>query len=227
MSYGFSDSRFRIYAKSCLYSDHFDIKTPLWRKLQARSCFWAKSCFCCSRTAANFPRTFETRFGKFMVESTLGIMESCFCFWFSKHTMWDTPFFYCIETVVSQPNKEYISWPDSANLACAMFHFTFTSEHQLIPLYKTETCSWWDSCLTFQRNPPSLTPPCIWQGAIGTNFEWSLLFVSSPGVFKRNITYVTLFQIELLWTAFGAKPQQRCASMSCWRQIKVATHGFF
>ena len=105
MSYGFSDRRFGIYAKSYVYSDIFDIKTPFWWKLQTQSCFWAKSCVCCSRTAANFPRTFETRFEKFRVESTLGKMESCFV-WFSKYIMWDTPFRHFFHDPLTQP-----SWP--------------------------------------------------------------------------------------------------------------------
>ena len=88
MSNGFSGRRFGIYGKSDVYSDLFDIKTPFRWKLQTQSCFWVKSGFCCSRTAANFPRTFEARFGKFRVESTLGKMESCFFF----YPMWDTPF---------------------------------------------------------------------------------------------------------------------------------------
>ena len=75
MSYAFSDCRFGIYAKSCIYSDNFGIKIRFWWKLHTQSCVWSKSCFCCSRTADSVSRTFDSRLGKFKVESTLGEME--------------------------------------------------------------------------------------------------------------------------------------------------------
>ena len=74
----FSDCRFGIYAKSCIYSNMFGIKIRFWWKVYNQSCFWSKSCFCCSRTADSVSRTFDTRFGKFRVENTLGEMEFVF-----------------------------------------------------------------------------------------------------------------------------------------------------
>ena len=73
--------------KGCIYSDIFGIKIRFWWKLHTKSCFWSKSCFCCSRTADCVSRTFDTRFGKFRVESTWGEMEFGFFY-----PMWDTPF---------------------------------------------------------------------------------------------------------------------------------------
>ena len=78
MSYAFSDYRFGIYARCCIYSDNFGIKLHFWWKLHIQSCFWSKSCFCCSWTADSVSRSFDTRFGKFMVERTLGEMEFVF-----------------------------------------------------------------------------------------------------------------------------------------------------
>ena len=72
VSYAFSDARFGIYAKSCVYSKVFGIIALFWRKVSTRSCFWAKSCFCCSRTAKTVPVTFDPGSENFRVESTYG-----------------------------------------------------------------------------------------------------------------------------------------------------------
>ena len=52
-SYGVFDCRFGICVKSYVYRDVFVIIIDLYGELGAKSCFWQKSCLCCSRTVCN------------------------------------------------------------------------------------------------------------------------------------------------------------------------------
>ena len=77
-SYGVFDSRFGIYIKSYVYRDVFAIIIDFYGELGTKSCFWAKSCFCCSRTACNGSEKIKPAVGLEMFESTSHYLESCF-----------------------------------------------------------------------------------------------------------------------------------------------------
>ena len=69
-AYAFSESRFGIYAKSCVYSDFFGMNDDFLWNLGPESCFWLKSCFCVSRTAKTVPDRTDPGVGFALVEST-------------------------------------------------------------------------------------------------------------------------------------------------------------
>ena len=75
--------RIGIYAKSYVYSNILVTKTHFLCELTTQICFWSRSRFCCSRTADQVLRTFDTTFGIFRVESITR--------WVFFYTMWDAP----------------------------------------------------------------------------------------------------------------------------------------
>ena len=75
-SYGVFDSRFRIYVKSYVYRDVFGNIIDFYADLGTKSCFWSKSCFCCSRTACNGSEKTKPAVGLEMFESTPQYLES-------------------------------------------------------------------------------------------------------------------------------------------------------
>ena len=56
--------------KSYVRRGVFGIIINFYGKLGSNSCFWQKSCFCCSRTAASVAHQTDSGFGFAMVEST-------------------------------------------------------------------------------------------------------------------------------------------------------------
>ena len=54
--------------------------THFYEELGTKSCFWPKSCFCCSRTACNGLEKTKPAVGLEMFESTPHYLESCFFF---------------------------------------------------------------------------------------------------------------------------------------------------
>ena len=81
MSYAVFDHIFGIYAQSYVYMEVFGINMGFYGDLEIKSCFWSKSCFCSSRTAASFPDQTDPGFWFAAVESTPDWLESCFLFW--------------------------------------------------------------------------------------------------------------------------------------------------
>ena len=95
-------SRFRAHMKflmADLESTHkvtsigmfFGKITHFYEELGTKSCFWSKSCFCCSRAACNCSEKTKPAVGLEMFESTPPLLGILF-FWNLKYTMWATPF---------------------------------------------------------------------------------------------------------------------------------------
>ena len=92
ITYAFSESRFGIYAKSCIYTEIFGVMMCFWCEICSKAWFWSKSCFCCSRTVESVPDQTDPGFGFAMVESTPHYLESCFFLIFEmhyvRHSLW-------------------------------------------------------------------------------------------------------------------------------------------
>ena len=86
-SYGVFDSKFGIYVKSYVYRGVFGIFINFYGELGSKSCLWPKSCFCYSRTAASVPDQTDPGFWSAIVESTSDWSESCFFWWYVRHSL--------------------------------------------------------------------------------------------------------------------------------------------
>ena len=68
-TYHFSEARFGIYAKSCIYMDIFWKSIDFPCELGPKACIWSKSCFCCSRNMGQVPDRTDHGFEFTVVES--------------------------------------------------------------------------------------------------------------------------------------------------------------
>ena len=87
-SYGFLVADLESTWKVTSIGMFFRKITHFYGELGTKSCFWPKSCFCCSRTACNGSEKTKLAVGLEMFESPPRYLESCFFF----DPMWATPF---------------------------------------------------------------------------------------------------------------------------------------
>ena len=119
-SYGVFDSRFGICVKSYVYRDVFAIIIDFYGELGSKSCFWSKSCFCCSRTACNVSEKTKPAFGLGMFESTPITWNPFFIWSYVRHSLSDysTPF----------PNQDHSSQNTLPRQRLYSFHRDSTSK---------------------------------------------------------------------------------------------------